>query len=198
VLNPDNVVAINNLGLVAGKKKQYAEAVKFFQRAMELKPNSPDPHLNLGRVYRVMGLAGPAEFQLRKALAISSLDSRVRNELGQLLVQEGRMEEAEDQFRTLIRIEPNALAYDFLGMINIRRRAMEEAERDFRAALSLDSSDSTAHFGLGYLYKAAGLKAEALSQYQAGLVKDPTNPQALAATRELRQQSGGATPQPSP
>jgi hypothetical protein len=58
----------------------------------------------------------------------------------------------------------------------------------------LDESDSNAHFGLGYLYKAAGRKAEALSQYQAGSVKDPTNPQALAAVQELRQQSVGAAP----
>ena len=190
-INPSNASVLNNLGMVAGKKKRYAEAVKFFQRAMELRPNSADPHLNLGRVYRVMGLAGPAEFQLRKALAISPLDSRVRNELGQLLVPEGRTDEAEDQFRASIRIEPNALACDFLGMLDIRRGAMEEAERDFRAALSLDGSDSNAHFGLGHIYKAAGRQAEALNQYQAGLVKDPTNPQGLAAVEKLRQQSAG-------
>jgi Flp pilus assembly protein TadD len=141
-----------------------------------------------------MGLAGPAEVHLREALAISPLDSRVRNELGQLLDQEGRTDEAEDQFRASIRIEPNALAYDFLGMLDIRRGAQEEAERDFRAALSSDESDSDAHFGLGYIYKAEGRKTEALSQYQAGLVKNPTNPQALAAVQELRQQSAGTTP----
>ena len=193
-INPQYGVVLNNLGMVAGKKEQYAEAVKFFQRAMELRPNSLDPHLNLGTVYRLMGLAGPAEFQLRKALALPPPDSRVPNELGQLLVQEGRTDEAEDQFRASIRIEPNALAYDFLGEINIRRRAWGEAERDFRAALSLDESDSNAHCGLGYLYKAAGRKAEALSQYQAGLVKDPANPQALAAVQKLRQQIAGAAP----
>ena len=193
-MDPDSGMALNNLGMAAGKKKQYAEAVKFFQRAMELKPNSLDPHLNLGRVYRVMGLGGPAEFQLRQALALSPLDSRVHNELGQLLVPEGRTDEAEDQFRASIRIEPNALAYDFLGMLDIRRGTLREAERDFRAALTLDASDSNAHFGLGYLFKAAGRKTEALSQYQAGLVEDPTNPQALAAVQELRQQSGGTTP----
>ena len=141
-----------------------------------------------------MGMTGPAESQLRAALALSPLNYRARNELGQLLLEEGRLSEAEDQFRASVRNEPNALAYDFLGEINIRRGAVEEAERDFRAALSLDESDSNAHFGLGYLYKAAGRKAEALSQYQAGLVKDPTNPQALAAVQKLRQQSAGAAP----
>ena len=188
--DPSNAVVLNNLGMVAGKRKQYDEALKFFQRAMELRPNSADPHLNLGRVYRVMGLAGPAESQLRQALAISPFDSRVRNELGQLLVAEGRADEAEDQFRASIRTEPNALAYDFLGMLDFRRGAIEEAEGNFRGALSLDEADSHAHFGLGYLYKVTGRRAEALGQYQAGLAGDPTNAQALAAVRELQQPTG--------
>jgi Flp pilus assembly protein TadD len=133
-----------------------------------------------------MGQTGPAEYQLRAAVTLSPLDSRARDKLGQLLAETGRLEEAEDQFRASIRLEPNVNAYDFLGMLNIRRHAMEAAERDFRAALSLDGSDSNAHFGLGYIYNGAGRKADALIQYQAGLAKDPTSPQALAAVQELR------------
>jgi Flp pilus assembly protein TadD len=79
-------------------------------------------------------------------------------------------------------------------MLHIRRGAVGEAARDFRAALSLEGFDSYAHFGLGDIYTAEGRKAEALSQYQAGLVKDPTNPRALAAVQRLRQQSAGTTP----
>jgi Flp pilus assembly protein TadD len=192
--DPDNVAALNNMGLVAGRKKQYLEAAEFFQRASKLSPNESDPLRNLGATYRLMGMPGPAEFQLRMALALSPIDYLALNELGRLLLEEGRVSEAEDQFRASVHNEPNVLAYDFLGEIDIRRGAVEAAERDFRAALSLDESDSNAHFGLGFLYKAAGRNAEALSQYQAGLVKDPTNPQALAAVQELRQQSAHAAP----
>jgi tetratricopeptide (TPR) repeat protein len=192
--NPNNLDALNNMGLVAGRRKQYSEAADFFTRVIELKPSLSDPHRNLGTTYRLMGMAGPAESQLRMALALSPLDYHVLNELGRLLLEEGRVGEAEDQFRASVRNEPNVLAYDFLGEINISRRAVGEAERDFRAALSLEKSDSNAHFGLGYLYKAAGRNAEALSEYQAGLVKDPTNARALAAVQKLRQQS----PRPAP
>jgi tetratricopeptide (TPR) repeat protein len=191
---PDNPEALNNLGLLASKRQQYAEAKGFFQRAMELKPNLADPHFNLGDTYLKMGLMGPAELQLRAAVAISPIDTRAHNKLGQLLFAAGRPNEAEEQFRASVRSTPNALAYDFLGMFNIRRGAVGEAARDFGAALSLEEFDSYAHFGLGDIYKATGRKAEALSQYQAGLVKDPTNPQALAAVHELRQESAHAAP----
>ncbi len=191
-MNPTHADVLNNLGLLASRRHRYADAVGFFQRAAEAKPDLPDPHLNLAETYMKMGQAGPAETQLRAAVALAPLNTRAHNKLGQLLVETGRLDEAEEQFRASVRLEPSTLAYDFLGAIDIRRHAMEAAERDFRAALSLDESDSNAHFGLGFLYKAAGRKAEALSQYQAGLVKDPANPQALAAVQELRHESAAA------
>jgi tetratricopeptide (TPR) repeat protein len=192
--NPDDPAALNNLGLLASQRHQYAEAKGFFQRAVQQMASEAEPHLNLGDTYLKMGLRDPAELQFRAAVALSPNNTRARNTLGQLLFDTGRPNEAEEQFRASVRSKPSALAYDYLGMITIRRRAVEEAERDFRAALSLDGSDSNAHFGLGFLYKAAGRKAEALSQYQAGLVRDPNNPQALAAVQELRQQSAHAAP----
>jgi tetratricopeptide (TPR) repeat protein len=66
---------------------------------------------------------------------------------------------------------------------------VREAEEDFQSALSLEPDDSYAHFGLGDLYHFAGRKAEAMKQYEAGLAKDPTNAQALAAVQQLRRQS---------
>jgi len=192
--NPGTLAALNNLGLMERQRHQYAEARGFFQRAVELKPSSPESHCNLGYTYLMMGLRGPAELQFRAAVALSPNDTRGRNALGQLLFETGRPNEAEEQFRASVWSRPNATAYDFLGMFNIRRGAVREATRDFRAALTLEESDSYAHFGLGDIYKAAGRKAEALIEYQAGLVMDATNPQALAAVKELRRQSARAAP----
>ena len=193
-MNPNHADVLNNLGLLASRRHQYEEAVGFFQRAILARPNLGDPHLNLAETYMKMGQTAPAEAQLRAAVALSPLNTRALNTLGQFLAEQGRSKEAEEQFRASLRIEPSVLACDFLGMLDIHRHAWEAAERDFRAALGLDESDSNAHFGLGYIYKATGRKAEALSQYQAGLAKDPTNPQALAAVQNLRQQSAGPTP----
>jgi len=194
IRDPNNGEVLNHLGMVAGQKKQYREAAEFLQRAIKINPNDSDAHGNLGTTYRLMGMAGPAESELRMALALAPLDYRVFNELGRLFLEEKRMSEAEDQFRASVRNEPNVLAYDFLGEINFDRRDLEEAERNFQAALSLDESDSRAHFGLGYVYKAVGRNAEALSEYQAGLLKDPTNARALAAVQKLRQRIAGTTP----
>ena len=193
-LNPEDWGALNMLGVAAMERHHYTEATGFFRLAMEQAPGMGEPHLNLGVTYLKMGLRGPAELQLREAVALSPLDARARNELGQLLFAAGRANEAEEQFRASIGGSPSALAYDYLGMLSIRRGNVREAARDFQAALSLEESDSYAHFGLGDIYTLAGRKAEALSQYQAGLVKDPSNSQALEAVRKLRQQIPGVAP----
>ena len=193
-LNADNPDVLNNLGLVAFEKHQYKEAAGYFERAIRLRPSLPDPHLNLGKAYMKLGQPGSAEPQLRAAVALAPLNSSAHDELGKLLVETGRPDEAEEQFRASVHIDPSVFAYDYLGMLEVRRHAPEAAEHDFRAALGLDETDSNAHFGLGFLYKSAGRTADALAQYQAGLARDPANAQALAAVRQLRQQSPGAMP----
>jgi tetratricopeptide (TPR) repeat protein len=193
-LNPNLMGALDGLGLVASQRHEYAEAKGFFERAVEQMPGAVEPRVHLGDTYLQMGLRGPAELQFRAAIELSPLNFRAHNALGQLLFAAGRPNEAEEQFRASARSSPNTLAYDYLGMLHIRRGAVGEAARDFRAALSLEEFDSYAHFGLGDIYTAEGRKAEALSQYQAGLVKDPTNPRVLAVVQKLRQQIAGTTP----
>jgi Flp pilus assembly protein TadD len=192
--HPNHAGVFNNLGLVARGRKQYGQAVEFFERSIAIDPDAVQPHGNLGTTYRRMGMPGPAEREFRKALALSPVNYEILNELGQLLFGEGRVSEAEEQFRASVGSRPNALAYDFLGMLSIRRGNMGEAERDFRAALSLEESDSYAHFGLGDVLQAAGRKGEALRQYQAGLVADPTNAKALAVVQALERQIAGSAP----
>jgi tetratricopeptide (TPR) repeat protein len=193
-LNPNHAGALDGLGLVAIKRHHYAEAKGLFQRATELDPTMEEPHLNLGDMYLEVGQRGAAELQYRAAVAYSPFDTLARNRLGELLFAAGRPTEAEAQFRASLRSGPNPVAYDYLGMLSIRRGDLGEATRDFQGALSLDESDSYAHFGLGDIYTLAGRKAEALRQYQAGLVSNPSNAQALAAVQKLRQEIAGPAP----
>jgi protein O-mannosyl-transferase len=193
-LRPDNAIVLNNLGLVADKRKQYSEAVQFFRRAVRLKPNYTDPHLNLGTTYREMGEASAAALQLKAAVALSPLNYRARNELGQLLMAQGRFAEAENEFRRSAESEPNLLAYDFLGELCLRRGDSLCAQSAFRRALALDAFDARAHFGLGKLEAAAGRKNEAMDDYKAGLETDPSNAVAQSALRTLQAETSPPGP----
>jgi Flp pilus assembly protein TadD len=190
-IEPTFASPLDNLGRLATRRHMYTEAAEFFRRAVKCAPSEPEPRIHLGETYLELGLKEPAEAQFRAAVVLAPHDSNALNDLANLLLVSGRLKEAEEKFRASVRAKPNVAAYNYLGMLSMRRGDVTEAGRDFRAALSLDESDSYAHFGLGDIYTLAGRKLEALNEYRAGLAEDPTNPQALAAVQKLRQQLYG-------
>lgn len=201
-LNPQNAIVLNNLGLLCAKEKRYEDAIQYFRRAIQLKPNYTDPHLNLGTLYfeasarpnavrpypgagLETGLLEPAELQLRAAVALSPLNTQARNQLGKLYLDAGRLAESEEQFRHSVESQPNLVAYDSLGDIYTRRGEYDKGLEAFRHAVSLEPTDSRAHFGLAALHASRGQNSSALREYQEGLKTDPANPKALAALRHL-------------
>lgn len=185
-LSPDNAILLNNLGLAHSKREEYEEAVGYFQRAMRRKPKYTDPHLNLGVTYREMESPEKAELQLRAAVALAPLNVSARNQLGELYFEADRLGEAEGQFLRSVESEPNVIGYNGLGDIYLRWKDSSRAELAFERAASIDPFDSHARFNLGALYLAAGRRAEALREYQAGLESDPNNAEALAMVEKLR------------
>ena len=81
--------------------------------------------------------------------------------------------------------EANATGYDGLGDAELARSPQGKAERYFARAIAVDPFDSHAHFKLGELYAKSGRNAEAVREYQAGLMTDPANAEALAALKKL-------------
>jgi tetratricopeptide (TPR) repeat protein len=190
-LAPNHAMVLNNLGLVYAGKKDYGKAVEYFERSMRQRPVYTDAHLNLGRTLAEQGMKEPAELQLRAAVALAPLNIHARNALGQFYFENGRLAEAEEQFRRSVESEPTTTAYDFLGDIYARTGRREQSAEAFRQAIALDDFDSRAHFGLAACYAASGRNPEALREYKAGLRTDPANPEALAALRQLRSYESG-------
>lgn len=151
---------------------------------MRLRPNYTEPHLNLGFAYEEKGYYGLAELQLRTAL--SPLNIRARNELGHLFLQSCRLEAAEEQFRRSVESEPSVAGYVGLGEVFARLNDLARAELAYKLAVAADPYDSRAHFGLGKIYMDTGRDSEARREFQAGLVTDPKNSEALAALEKLR------------
>ena len=192
----DSAPLLNNLGLVAVGKQQDEEAIAYFQRAMRLRPNYTDAHLNLGRLDERLGRTADAELQLQAAVALAPLSFGTRNELGKFYFNAGRLPEAEAQFRASAAGIVTNEAYDWLGDIARQQGKTGPAEQEYRRALSLNDFDSRAHFGLGGILAASGHTAEAADQYRAGLSADPRNQEALAALQRLTRSPDAKTPKP--
>jgi len=185
---PGNASTWNYLGALLAQRKQFSTAVRCFKQSLELEPASADAHLNLGAAYAEQNSMGLAEAEFRTAVSLSPLNIQAHNVLGKLYFDAGRPREAEAQFLESAEIEPNVAAFDHLGYIFGRSGDARRAEWAFLAALSVNASDSRAHFGLGAIYAASGRYSEAIREYQAGLKTEPDEPEALAALRKLSSQ----------
>ena len=183
---PDHWLILNNLGLVCARQKRYDEAIADFQRSIRLRPNYADSHMNLGRTYAELGRPAEAEAQLLAAVGLAPLYVQARNELAKFYIAAGRFAEAEPQLRSSVSSGGSGFAWDSLGEIYSRWNRPQDAERAFRQAVSLDAFDSRAHFGLGSVLETEGRPAEALKEYEAGLLTDPRNAEAAAALKRLK------------
>jgi tetratricopeptide (TPR) repeat protein len=193
-IKPENDIVLSNLGVVYKGKKRFPEAVEYFKRALSIDSKFTDAHLHLAETYLEMGMMESAERHLRATVALSPLNIQGRNRLGELYLQRGEMARAEEQFAKSVASQPNAGGYHGLGDVSLSRGNREAAERDYQRALSLDPLDSYAHFQLATLYAAAHRTSDALREYKAGLLMNPTNLEAQAAVKRLQSQMPDAKP----
>jgi len=67
---PNDVEAVVNLGNVYYDGEQFSEAIKYYQRALEINPNNPDVRTDLGTAYWYLGDADRALTEFKKSLKI--------------------------------------------------------------------------------------------------------------------------------
>jgi tetratricopeptide (TPR) repeat protein len=97
------------------------------------------------------------------------------NSLGLVQERQGKLAEAEAEYREAIRLQPNhAPAHYNLGVVLGRQGKLAEAERLFREALRLQPDLAGAHRNLGVALERQGKLAEAEAAYREALRLQPT------------------------
>jgi Tfp pilus assembly protein PilF len=192
---PENVFALDNLALLRHRQKRFAESLEYSERALRARRSFVMAHLNLADTLTDMGRTAEAEWQFRIAVAISPLSTRAHNNYGEFLFRSERLDDAQTEFERSVGADPTTDAYNRLGDIYLFAQNSVRAEQAFRQAIALDPYNSHAHFGLGQVLEAKGRPGDALHEFETGMVIDPSDAIAKAATRRLR---GGAPPQSTP
>jgi Tfp pilus assembly protein PilF len=192
---PENVFALDNLALLRHRQKRYAESLEYSERALRARRTFVMAHLNLADTLADMGRIAEADWQFRIATAISPLSTRAHNSYGEFLFNSERLDDARIEFERSVSADPSMDAYNRLGDIYLLAQENARAEQAFRQAIAVDPFNSHAHFGLGQVLEAKGRPGDALHEFETGMVIDPTDAIAKAATLRLR---GGAPPQATP
>jgi tetratricopeptide (TPR) repeat protein len=138
-VNPRSFVAHNNLGtelfhrgLREGRSELFDRAVRHFRASIEIFPDYPSGHENLGIALMRTGRERQAEPHLRAALRASpgappglrADPAQTHTLLGDALLARGRSDEAVEQFRAALKVNPDyAPARERLELAVQRARA---------------------------------------------------------------------------
>jgi len=109
-----------------------------------------------------------------KAIEINPENSATHNNLGNLLDDLKRFEEAETEYRKAIEINPEySEAHYNLGVLLQKRERFEEAETEYRKAIEINPEYSEAHYNLGNLLKKRERFEEAETEYRKAIDINP-------------------------
>lgn len=132
-----------------------------------------DGHERLGDEQLGEGELERAFFEYREALRIEPARVTVRYKAARLLLRQGLLGEAEEEFRTVLHAQPDS-ARALLGLGHAGFLAGKpETEELLRAALALDPRLWQAHNLLGLLHEREGSSEKAIAAYQAALATNP-------------------------
>ncbi len=129
---PDSHIAYGNLGAIVYQQGKGEEALQYFQKSLEIRPNSI-AFFNLGYIAMEHGLDAKAEELFRKAIEQRPWDSEALTKLGVLLLKRGAVDEALTMLEraamgrgpTAETFENLATAYERLGRLEDAIRARE-------------------------------------------------------------------------
>ena len=144
-LDPENATFRNALGVVYLQIHKPGDAEALFRKAVELDPGYGEAIHNLGLSFAEQGQWEQAIEQYRKALStpIYPTPEVGYYNMGRAYAQLNKAKEAEEAFRTAIRLEPKfGAAYYQLGMVLAGTGQRQEAKDMFRKARDLDPSSA--------------------------------------------------------
>jgi len=112
----------------------------------------------------------------RRILELDPKDAVTHNNLGNLLKDKGKLDEAKKHYRKAIELDPNlSQAHTNLGNLLGDKGKLDEAENEYRKAIELDPNLSQAHYNLGNLLKDKGELDEAENEFRKAIELDPKN-----------------------
>ena len=117
------------------------EAIATYMKVLDLEPNHPAAHINLGTLYYNRQDYAQAERHYRSAIEIDPRYALAHFDLGNVLDETGRVQEAIQTYKTALQLAPTyADAHYNLALAYEKIREPRKAIRHWRAYVKLDTA----------------------------------------------------------
>jgi len=179
--------AWNNLGILATRAGDTAEAVEHFEKALAFNAEHVIALVNLGNAYRQLRRWDDARIAFDRALRIKPNDPEAHYGLAMVLAQNGNTDGAYEHLQKALEQKPAyPEALNNLGVLYLRTRRRDEAVNTFEKCMNVAPGFDQAYLNLARVYAIEGNREKARSVLQALLTQHPNHVAAQQALEQLR------------
>ena len=167
-LEPNHVIAHNNLGVTHQRLGRLNEAIISYKKAIEFKSDFVDAYYNLGAIYKSINELKNAEASYKKAIELKPNNEDALYNLSNVLSLLDKIDEAEESFKKIIRLNPKlAKVHNNLGNILLRLDKIDEAEESFKKSIEINPGLIGALINIGKILFKKGKFELSLKNFDA-------------------------------
>jgi len=169
--NPKDAEAWYYLGRSRYNENRFEEAARAFLKCLELEPRNVKAQSNLGLSYAGLNRIAEAQDAFLKAIDWQA-ESSVKNaepyiDLGDLLIQQNRIEEAVTYLTKAAQIAPReSRAREKLGSAYLNLNDLAGAQEQLELAVAQDPQNPSSHYLLGSVYRKQGRLDKAKAEFE--------------------------------
>lgn len=142
-----------NLGVLKTKSKKYEEAIKLYEKALNLDCENAKAYCFLGNTYTEMQKYEEAEKNYEYAMKIEPFNPDILINSGICLVRQRKLLQAKEAFQKACKINPlNLFAIHYLGLVELELNETDASEEKFKFIISVDNTNFEALYYLAYIY----------------------------------------------
>lgn len=192
---PKKAVKEFEKGLEADRGGKKDDAIRHYEKAIEIAPNFYPAHNNLGsdKLSKSDLLAARKEFE--KVVQLNQSDAAAYFNLGNVCMLTGQLPDAQHFLEEGLRRQPeSALGQFLLGSLNIRKGNFPGAERALHQAMETDPAMAQPRLQLVNLLLQEGRRSDAVSQLHSFVTAFPASPFTGQAKQLLKRLETPAVP----
>ncbi|MCX5706230.1 MAG: tetratricopeptide repeat protein [Candidatus Omnitrophica bacterium] len=153
------ILIIFNISLTAARNFEWQDPFIFYQKIIQLSPNSIQALNNLGLEYEYKHKYNEAINEYRKALEVQPDLLEAHSNLANLYFKLGKLKESKKEYAIVEKLAPAAKAGEIqnnIGCVYEVEGLLDQAVEKYRLALKLDPTLKFSHFNIGRVYLTKG------------------------------------------
>lgn len=179
---------LGDLSNTSGQRDTLVRAAEQYAEILRLDPADSDAALWLARLYRLQNEHDKAESVLRTLLAREPENENGVEQLTQLLLDEGKTQEAVSTLQGILQRAPTASLWDMLGSADTQIHDLPNAEQAYRRATELQPGEIGHRRGLAQTLLAEEKYPEAIEEFQRLVQMDADDPDNYLRLAEIYKQ----------